>query len=246
MVERGNPNKQSLPVLQKPPGYRDPNAPHPPSKPKPPPPRKTLPPSFPHRRRRSRHCCRCCCLLSVLLLLFFAAAASLFYLWSKPHLPIFHLQSLRTPLLKIAVKPDGTFLSAQTVVRIQATNPNGKFQFYYGRSQARITVDDGVDLGSGDFPRFGQSQKNTTVMKFSSQVKEALIDDGVGSSLRARARSRRLDVHVEVRTRFGVRLGNWSLGKVGIRVLCGGTLKRLQGGERPQCKINLLKWINLN
>lgn len=80
------------------------------------------------------------------------------------------------------------------------------------------------------------------MMRFSSQVRGAMIDDGVGSSLKARFRSRRLDVHVEVRTRCAIRFGGWSLGKVRIRVLCDGVLKSVQGGETPKCKINLLKW----
>eukprot|EP00262_Sarcandra_glabra_P010569 TRINITY_DN25871_c0_g1_i1.p1 TRINITY_DN25871_c0_g1~~TRINITY_DN25871_c0_g1_i1.p1 ORF type:complete len:264 (-),score=10.77 TRINITY_DN25871_c0_g1_i1:289-1080(-) len=239
------------PVLQKPPGYRDPNTPLTRAV-KPRPRKPALPPVYrPPKRKRSGCCCFCCCFLTILILtvlLLLSITGALFYFWFKPRLPIFHLQSLKTPRFNVAVKSDGTYFDSETVVRIQATNPNGKIGFLYGRNQARITVgDDDVDLGSGYVEGFGQGEKNTTMLRFSTRVKKVMIDDDVGKRLKARFLSKELRVYVEVRSRFGVRVGKWKVRKVGIRVLCGKvSLKKLEGGDMPKCRINLLKWINLH
>nr|DAD19130.1 TPA_asm: hypothetical protein HUJ06_020593 [Nelumbo nucifera] len=235
----------SVPVLQKPPGYRDPNAPLPSVK-KPPQIRK-LPPSF-YPKRRRRGCCRlCCCFLCIFiftLAFLLVLAGALFYVWFEPKLPTFYLQSFKIPRLDISVKPDGTYLDCQTDVRFEVTNPNHKITFNYGRSQVRMTVgEDDVALGSAFIPGFRQEQKNTTVLKFGTQANHMLIDDNIGTKLKGGFRSKQLMVFVEVRTRVGLGLGGWKMGMLGIKVLCGDvSLKKLDGGAMPRCKVNLLNW----
>ncbi|KAJ6404315.1 hypothetical protein OIU84_012485 [Salix udensis] len=109
------------PPLQTPPGYRDPNLPAK-SAPRPLPTKAMLPPSFQPRKRRSRHCrlCFCCLILLIMVaILLLMIAGGLFYLWFDPKLPVFHLQSLKLSALNITKKPDGTFLSAKMVARIE-------------------------------------------------------------------------------------------------------------------------------
>ncbi|KHN35358.1 hypothetical protein glysoja_028988 [Glycine soja] len=96
--------EEPKPILQKPPGYRDPN-----SKPLPPPPRKPmLTPSFQPKPKR-RSCCRICCctfcLTILILILVVVIAAALFYLIYDPSLPEFHLDSFRVPKLNFTGVP---------------------------------------------------------------------------------------------------------------------------------------------
>ncbi|KAK9143926.1 hypothetical protein Syun_013326 [Stephania yunnanensis] len=218
-----------------------------------------VPPSFhPKRKRRLNFCScrRCCCLLCVsllLVLIMLAVASAVFYIWFDPKLPKFHLQSLKTPKFNVAVKPDGTFLDARTVARVEATNPNHKLRFEYGETELRASVedddDDGddVELGSGHVPGFVQGKRNTTVLKFETEVSGAQIEDGIGRKLKVWHRTNELVVSVEVRTRFGIGVGKFRLGMVPVRVRCGGvSLKKLDAGATPQCTINILKWINLH
>ncbi|XP_010251538.1 PREDICTED: uncharacterized protein LOC104593414 [Nelumbo nucifera] len=238
------------PVLQKPPGYRDPNTPVP-SVRRPPPIRK-LPPSF-HPKTRNRGCRRfCCCFLCIFVftaLVLVALAGALFYLWFQPKLPTFYLRSFQMPRFNVSVMIDGTYLDSQTVVRFETTNPNHKITFYYGESQVRVTVgeEDGVDLGSTFVPAFTQGRRNTTVLKFGTQVKHMLIDDGDGTKLKAGFQSKQLVIFVEVRTKVGLGVQRWRMGMLSVKVLCGDvSLKKLEDGAMPRCDVNLLKWINLH
>lgn len=211
-----------------------------------------FPPNYPPRRRRRTECCRCrrccCCFLFLVLivLVLLAGAGGVFYLLFRPQLPVFVLESVRTPRFNITLTPTGTVLDAQTVAVVRARNPNGKIAFSYAPIQAHISAGDDVDLGSGDFPGFEQSSGNSTMMRFVGLVKGAIIDDGVGSSLKARYGNKDINVHVEVRTRLGIRLGRWHVGRFGIRFSCAGVVKKLEGGVKPKCKIDFLKWIDLN
>ena len=77
--------EQAKPILQKPPGYRDPGVQaHAPSS-RPLPLRKpVLPLSFRPRKRRRSCCISCCCYTFLLILLLFivvAIAGCFFYLW---------------------------------------------------------------------------------------------------------------------------------------------------------------------
>ncbi|XP_026661949.2 uncharacterized protein LOC103710857 [Phoenix dactylifera] len=247
------------PVLQKPPGYRDPAAPRP-AAPKPPPRRPQLPPTFrqagkaPRRRRRQfSSCCLCCWLLAAAIAIAFliAVAGSIAYLWFQPRLPSFRLQSVQASRFRVATRSDGTFLNAATTVRILASNPNGKIGLAYGDGEGWVTVvdDDGdVEVGTAAIAGFEQEKKNATVVRFSARAKGVMVDDAVGSRLKARFRSKEIRFGVEVRTKLGVRVGGKTTGKVPIRVLCQAvSLRQVDGGRTsPKCHINLLRWINLH
>lgn len=239
------------PVLQKPPGYRNPNAPFP-SVPRPGVRKPVLPPSFYHRRKRRSFCRICCCLLCTLifiLTLLLLISSGLFYLWFEPVIPVFHLQSLQIPHFNVSVKSDGTYLDSKTTFNLEVRNPNSKITLYYGGTDVQVTVGERTetDLGSSSVPGFTQETKNTTVLKFTAVDKSLLVEDGVGAKLRAQFRSRDLVVFMEVRTSVGLGVESWKIGTMGVHVLCGGvSLKKLDGGAMPKCTINLLKWINIH
>ncbi|KAJ4954187.1 hypothetical protein NE237_031019 [Protea cynaroides] len=241
--------EETKPVLQKPPGYKDPNVPIP-SAPKPQIRKQPLPVSFQPRRKRRGFCRFCLCFLCVFLLLLIfliAAAGAVFYLWFHPKLPIYRLQSIQFARFNVSVTADGTYLDSQTVVRFEVENPNqNKITFYYGQNEVGMTVDDDVDLGSASIPGFSQAKRNITVLKFTIQVKHELINDAEGPKLKAQFGSKIMAVNVGIRTRFGVGLAKWKLGKVPTNVLCRNVkLKQLNGVTTPQCTIKLLRWINL-
>ncbi|XP_018827869.1 NDR1/HIN1-like protein 6 [Juglans regia] len=241
------------PVLQKPPGYRDPSRPIQPG-PRPPPRKPAFPPSFTPKKRR-RSCCRaCCCFLFVfvlVLLLVVAVAFGLFYLWFQPRLPVFHLQSFRIPRFTVTTKADGTYLDAHTVTRVEVKNPNGKLSLFYKQSTVAVTFsaghDEDTEVGSEDVPEFTQGMTNITSMKVETGVKNQLVDDGEGRKLKARFQNKELVVNVEVRSGVGFYVDGLRIGPLAVKVLCGGvSLKVLETGDMPKCTVTILKWVNIS
>ncbi|XP_030468273.2 NDR1/HIN1-like protein 6 [Syzygium oleosum] len=238
------------PVLQKPPGYRDPSVPVQP------PPRQpfrkpVMPPSM-YPRKKRRGCCRaCCCCFCVLIFLIFCVlviAGAAFYIWFGPKIPVFHLQSFEIPRFNVTVKPDGTYLNARTVARVEAKNPNEKLGLYYGGTNVDISLgqDKGIGMGSASLPGFSQGKKNVTSLKVATEVRDEVVEDGMGAGLRSGYRSKSLVVKVEVRTSVGANIEGWKVGRVGVTLECGDvTIKDLEGGDMPKCKIKLLHWITL-
>lgn len=234
------------PVLQKPPGYRDPDAPVQPL-PKPPQ-RRPLPPSmYPKKRRRSwcRTCCCCSCVFFLVLILLILAAAVIFFLWFNPKVPVFHFRSFQVSRFNVSVKSDGTYLDAETVSHVEVKNPNQKLGLYYGNTHVVVRIGGGEDetvLGSSTVPAFAQEKRNVTSLKVKTEGRKQ-VADGVGPRLKSGFKSKSLAVKVEVRTRVGIKVEGWRVGAVSVNVKCGGTsLKSLQGGDMPKCTINLLKW----
>ncbi|KAM7277347.1 hypothetical protein ACFE04_019213 [Oxalis oulophora] len=243
------PNAPPLkPLVPKPPGYRDPTAPPPVRQPLPVRRKPVhLPPSLQKPKRSS--CCRICCCSFCLFLLILTfvtlISAGIFYLWFDPRFPIFHLQSIRTNRFNVTVKSDGSYLSAETAIRLEVRNPNGKLTYHYGGSNWEVTVgeDKDTDIGSARLDGFNQGRKNTTSLRVVSKVSGLAVDDGVGSRLKARYRTKALIINVDVKTTVAVGLYSYLLGSVPIEIQCGGvTLKRLQSGEMPKCTINFLRW----
>ncbi|XP_050280189.1 NDR1/HIN1-like protein 6 [Quercus robur] len=247
------------PVLQKPPGFRDQNFPTQ-SAPKPVMRTPLLPQSYhPKKRRssrRSRGCCRsCCCFfccLILILIVIVGVASAIFYLWFLPKTPVFRLQSFRIPRFNVTVKPDGTYLDAQTLIRVEAKNPNGKLSLFYKDIHVNVNVKvgakaDPTELGSGKVAGFTQRKRNTTSLKVETNVKNQLVDDGEGAKLKASFKSKGLVVSVEARTGLGYIVRGLKIGPLGVKVLCGGvSLKGLEDGKIPKCTINTLKWINIH
>ncbi|XP_042504574.1 NDR1/HIN1-like protein 6 [Macadamia integrifolia] len=245
------PTGATQPILQRPPGYRDPNSSIPtPVKPpirKQPPP---LPPSFHPKRKRRSYCRRCCCCFFcffLLLIIIVAAAGGLFYLWYQPKLPIFRLKSIDFPSFNVSITADGTYLDSKTIVRFETENPNKKkITFYYGHTDVVLTTGGDIDLGSATLPGFTQVAKNITILKFATQVKHLMINDEGGAKLKSQLLSKNMVVSAEVHTQFGLGVEKMKLGNMAVKILCKDvSLKQLSGGTTTGCSINLLKWINL-
>lgn len=234
------------PVLKKPPGYRDPDAP---IKPLPKPPqRRPLPPSmYPEQKRRSccRTCCCCFCIFFFVLILLIVAAGAIFFLWFNPKIPVFHFQSFQVSRFNVTVKSDGTYLDAKAVSHVEVKNPNEKLGLYYGNTHIVVNIgrgEDETELGSSMVPAFTQEKRNVTRLKVETGGKKQ-VADGVGPRLRSGFKSGSLAVKVEVRTKVGIKLEGWRVGTVSMNVKCGDrSLKSLQRGDTPKCTVNLLKW----
>lgn len=237
------------PVLQKPPGYRDPTIPVRPI-PRQPVRRPVMsPPMYPRKKRRG--CCRaCCCCFCVLIFLIFCIlvlASAAFYLWFGPKFPVFHLLSFEIPRFNVTVEPDGTYLNARTVSIVEVKNPNEKLGLYYGVTEVDVGLgqDGRIALGSASLPGFSQGKKNVTSLKVATEVQDELVEDGAGAELRSGYRSKNLVVKVEVRTSVGMNVEGWQVGKVGVNVECGDvTMKDVEDGDMPRCNIKLLNWIS--
>lgn len=237
--------QQAKPILQKPPGYRDPNGPQVRPSPRVPVRKPAIPPSFPAKKRRKR-CCRvcCCCIwfLILLLIILIVIACALFYLWFDPKLPVFHLQSFSFPHFNVSVQSDGTYLDAATLARVEIRNPNGKLRYYYGDTDVEVSAgkDKGIDLGTGNVPGFIQGTQNAMSLKIETKTDE-LVEDGMGPRLMSHYKSKDLVVNVVVKTTVAVIVQGRKTRPLAVKVTCGGqSLKALD--TMPKCTINFLKW----
>ncbi|KAI9182298.1 hypothetical protein LWI28_023983 [Acer negundo] len=240
------------PILQKPPGYRDPTLPvH--STPKLPPRRPILPPSLKQKRKR-RSCCRICycfCFVFILILILVISISTLFfYLWFDPKLPVFHLQSFSFPRFNVTAKTDGNYLNVQTLTRVEVRNPNGKLAYDYGNSKVEISTTanggDEIDFGSTKVPGFTQAKKNVTSLKIETKSTDQLIEQVAATKLKRLHNNKNLKVKVVVRSSVGLGVGGWKMRPVGFNVICGDMSLKSLDSAMPKCTINMFKWINLN
>ena len=231
-------NANAQPVLQKPPGYRDPSAP----------PRVNLPvrPSFrdAHYRRskkRSRRSCfgKCCCWIFLLLLILafiVAIAGGLSYLYFQPKLPSFRIESFQVPKFNITSKNEASFLDSKTVLRIKIGNPNRRIKISLAPIEASVTTTGNVDLGSGTYPSLYLESKNSSVIRIEAEVKGSEIDEFLAKKLRSKFQSRNMDLMVNLKT-------NLRVPRVPVTVVCGSfTLKQIDGGASPICEIRVFHW----
>ncbi|KAE8703656.1 3'-5'-exoribonuclease family protein isoform 1 [Hibiscus syriacus] len=236
------------PVLQKPPGFRDPNFPAAQSGFRLPPRRPLLPPSF-HQREGSRFsracCCSLCIFLSVLILLV-VAGCMVFYILFDPKFPVFHVQSIRLSQFNVTKKPDGTYLDAVTKTRLEVKNPILKMTYYYGDTEFDVSFGEGGDetaAGTTAVTGFTMVKQSTTCLKVETKASNMLVADDVGNRLQTGHRIKMLPVNVEARTKIGLGVAGLKIGKMAVAVKCDGiTVKHLDGGDMPRCVINMLKW----
>lgn len=237
------------PMLQKPPGYKDPN--HTAQPVARPPPRKLILPSpLSQKNKKRRSCCRRCycflCLFVLILIVVIAAVGGVLYLWFEPKLPVFHLQSFRMSTFNVTDKSDGSYLNAKTIGRIEIKNPNSRLSLNYGDIEVEIAAGEGTrtELGSTIVPSFIQSKENTTSLKIETVVSNEIVDDGAGRNLNSGNRTGVLVVNVEARTTIGFVVDGRRMPPVKIEVTCGGvSLKRLDRGNMPKCSIHLRRWF---
>ncbi|KAG7570675.1 Late embryogenesis abundant protein LEA_2 subgroup [Arabidopsis thaliana x Arabidopsis arenosa] len=246
---------QMKPVLQKPPGYRDPNM----SSPPPPPPisqqpmRKAVPMPTSYRpKKKRRSCCRfCCCCICITLVLFIfllLVGTAVFYLWFDPKLPTFSLASFRLDGFKLADDPDGASLSATAVARVEMKNPNSKLVFYYGNTAVEMSVGTGNDetgMGETTVNGFRQGPKNSTSVKVETTVKNELVERGLAKRLAAKFQSKDLVINVVAKTKVGLGVGGIKIGMLAVNLRCGGVSLNKLDTDSPQCTLNTLKWLNI-
>lgn len=247
------------PILQKPPGYRDPNTPSPQppppppvaasSRPQPPPMRKTaaggMPSSFRPKRKRGncfKSCCCCICITILLLVFLFLIATAVFYLWFDPKLPTFSLSSFRLDGFKLS---DGSSLSATAVARVDMRNPNTKLVFYYGDTAVDMSVGSGSDetsMGDATIQGFRQGPKNSTSVKVETSVKNQLVDSVLAKRLASKFQSRDLVINVVAKTKVGLGVGGVKIGMLAVNLRCGGVSLSKLDTDSPKCILNTLKW----
>ncbi|XP_061363385.1 NDR1/HIN1-like protein 13 [Gastrolobium bilobum] len=237
---------QPKPILQKPPGYRDPNTQ--PAMAKPLPPRKpVLPPSFrpkPKRRGCCRICCCTCCIIILVLIFASVIAAGLIYVLYDPSVPEFHLTSFRVPKLNITDKGDGAYLDADTATRVEVKNRNSKIVWQFEQTSLQILADNGdLNLGSTKVSGFTVKEKGMSQWKGETSVRGEALDAKQKRKLKSMIESKALIPTVEVQTRTGFSMQGWKSGTLGISVVCGDvTMRQIENGDMPRCSVTVLKW----
>ncbi|KAG0450748.1 hypothetical protein HPP92_026547 [Vanilla planifolia] len=244
------------PVLQRPPGYRNPSAPAdtvklPAKKPQ-------LPPTLRHpgkpsrryrRNGRSCCCCLCCCLFVLILVMaiLIAAAAGVGYVFFQPRLPTFRVENVTVSVFKLMEESDGTFLDASVTVKMQASNPNEKLGLSYHDVRAKVDVadeDGDVEVGTGSAVDFRLGKRNSTLVMFVAVAKGVMVDDAAGTRLKTRYQSKEIRFAVEMRASVGFVFGGKSMPKLPIRVKCANVILKQTGGGRssPKCDIDFIFW----
>ncbi|CAK9139335.1 unnamed protein product [Ilex paraguariensis] len=138
-------------------------------------------------------------------------------------------------------------LDAKTVVTVVAKNSNSELKVMYDQMQVYLDGEDGLDLGSASLRGFTQENKNETLLKFTTQVKNMLIDDEVGKKLKYGYKSKTLLVSTEVRTGIAMGGNGWTTGAVNVKLICGAmSLKQVENRAMPKCRINVFKWFNIH
>ncbi|KAK8639675.1 hypothetical protein V6N13_138047 [Hibiscus sabdariffa] len=236
-------------VLNKPPGYKDPNSPATQPGFRPPPRKPVLPPSFRPKKKRSsccRVCCCFCCIFFSLLLALLIIFATVFYFWFNPKLPVFHVKSFQISRFNVTEKPDGTHLDATTTAVIEVKNPNRKMTYYYGDTVADVSVGEGGDeteLGMTKVPKFTSKKQSTTSLKVETKASNKQVEVAVAKRLLGGYKAKSLAVNVVAKTKVGVSFGGLKAGMLGVTVNCKGiTMKQLLGGDTPNCVTHALRW----
>ncbi|KAG0493873.1 hypothetical protein HPP92_004867 [Vanilla planifolia] len=244
------------PVLQKPPGYKDPLVPA--SAARPPPKKAQLPPAFRHPGKPPRGnrgvrscCCRFCCYLLVVifvLAVLLAVAGGIGYLWFEPRLPSFRVQNVTASVFKVTMTSDGTFLDASATVKIHITNPNAKLGLSCHEADATVAVadeDGDVEMGTGSAAGYTLGKKNSTTTSLSVTAKRSMIDDAVGTRLKARYKSKNVQFLVEMRTKVKFVVSGKSTPNFPLRVKCVAvSLKQVGSGRSlPKCDLNFFNGI---
>ncbi|MCE0480826.1 hypothetical protein HAX54_037972 [Datura stramonium] len=232
--------------LKKPPGFRDPTIPI-----QMPPRKINLPPSFhPQKKERRTYCCRCCCwccLIILILLLFLVAASGFLYLWFNPKLPVFHLRSLEFTKFNVTESQDGPKLNAQSTVGVELKNPNRELKIVYGETRVELKGENDVNMGEGKVSGFVQEKKSVKVIKFVMKSNEMLYGDSVGKVMTIGFKNKNLRVSSDVSTAIGIGYKGWKSLKIGVRISCGSlSLKQIENGATPKCRITMFNWFHLN
>ncbi|CAN7009464.1 unnamed protein product, partial [Brassica rapa subsp. trilocularis] len=242
------------PVLQKPPGYREPHAPleTPNTSSRRRPPKHMIPPSFyPEKKRRWSRCrvfCCSCCITVAIVILLLVLTVSVFFLRYSPRLPVVRLASFRVTDFNFSrgKADDGlSQLTAKTTAKLDFRNPNGKLRYYYGDADVAVTVGDGdfeTSLGSMKVKGFVEKPGNRTVVIVPINVKGQQVDDLTVKRLRAEMKSKKLVVKVTVKTKVGLAVGRRTIVTVGISLCCGGVTLQTLDKQMAKCTITMLKW----
>ncbi|XP_078177480.1 NDR1/HIN1-like protein 2 isoform X2 [Carex rostrata] len=252
------PPMAAKPVLQKPPGYRDPGAP--PVKPPQQLRRPThLPPSLRHpgkRRHRNHRRSICCCILFFLLcaLLLLSIAAALSYLYFQPRFPSFHLQSLNATRLRISSSDS---LDVAISAKIITWNPNTKIGIVFGDGVGHLTAEDqdgDVELGNGQLTGFYLQQKSAGSMVVQAGESGVLLDDAVAQRMRNGYKGSGVKVKAELEVGMGVRVKGKNMWKVPVKVACAPMRLKVVGkkgggasvGAMVKCQVYLFRWFSIN
>ncbi|RDY03326.1 NDR1/HIN1-like protein 13, partial [Mucuna pruriens] len=236
------PQAQPKPMLQKPPGYRDPDSKSSALR------KAALPPSFrpkPKRRSCCRICCCTCCIVILVLILALVIAAGLFYLIYNPSLPEFHLSSFRILKFNVSDGSDGAYLDADTAMRVEVKNRSGKMTWRFARSRVSISAEKGeLDLGSTNLAGFSVKEKGVAELKAETRVRDRALNERQRRRLKSVVESKALVPTLELRTKTGVALQGWNSPYLSVTVVCGDvTMRQLQNGDPPLCSITLFNWV---
>lgn len=248
------PPTAAKPVLQKPPGYRDPGAP--PLKPPQPLRRPThLPPSFRRAgkpRHRSHRRAICCCLLFSLLFSFLilSLAAALCYLYFQPRLPSFHLQSANATRLHFVAAGS---LDVAIASKIVTWNPNAKIGIVFGDGVGHLTAadqDGDVELGDGQVAGFYLRRKSAGSLTVEAAKSGVLMDDAVAQRIRNGYKGGGVRVKVEAEVGMGLRVKGRDTWKAPVKVACAPVRLKAVGkrgagasvGGMVKCQVYLFRW----
>jgi Late embryogenesis abundant protein len=180
-------------------------------------------------RKRNRNCC---CFLKYLLsiiiffLLVIIVAAVVFYLFCKPKIPKYTIDSLAVKNFNISML--NTFIfSPEFEAIVTAENPNSKISIYYEAGSAILVYYKDVPLANGAWPKFYQPENNVTKLivpvKGSGISLSKSIHDEILQNQKSGVMPLNLDMKVPVKIKAGF-ITTWT---INIFVSCDVTVDKL-------------------
>jgi len=193
--------------------------------------RRRVPPLYRLETRRKCCTCRCCCmtlfwtaLIAIALLAAAAMAAAGFYAYYRPRPPSFAVSSLDFTHLNLTATNTTSAAEAAAKMNLSITvrNPNAKITFVYPSINVTVVAQRGkIIMGSGSFPQFIQSGKNTTEL-FAQIESGEDFDDKALKTVKSDLKNKKgLDLKVEMETQMRLKVGERiKTGEFGLRVSC--------------------------
>ncbi|OIV91989.1 hypothetical protein TanjilG_07728 [Lupinus angustifolius] len=237
-----SPDPTTTPMLQKPPGYKSPFKESTPSR------KPVLPPTLrPKKKRHCGCCCICCCVIFIIIFVLICAiaiAAGMIYIVYDPKLPEFNVSSFRLNNINVTQKPDGVYLNAETIAKVEVKNKSGKMGWLFDETKVDVTAENGdLDLGTTTVPGFEVKEKEMKELNAGTKIKDIALNERLGKKVGGKE----IVPVVNIRTKSGVGLSGWKSWKIGVSVVCGDkSLKQLEAGDTPKCTLTTLKWIKIH
>lgn len=184
-------------------------------------------------QKRNRNCfCFLKYLLSTILflLLFIIIAAGMFYLFYKPKIPKYTINSLAVKNFNISM-PDTFLFSPEFEATVTAENPNSKISIYY-EDDSDITVHyKDIPLGHGAWPKFYQPENNVTKLVVLVKGSGIRLSKSTHDEILQNQKSGAVPLSLDMKVPVKIKAGSITTWTINVFISCDVTVNKLAVGS---------------